>query len=85
MSTETKKQAVARLRLAAGYRVPVKPDPVPACRNCGHYACDHSDREGAKGVYFEIVNSRCLKHVFPVSRNTVCDTHQLRYKDWRDV
>ncbi len=84
---KSKSWVVNGLREFVNFRKVVVPTPevLPACRNCGHYACDHNDRQGAKGVYFEIANSRCLKHVFSVSRNTVCDSHAFRYKDRRDV
>lgn len=76
---------LASLRESVGYvAVPEKHVP-PACKNCGHYTCDADDREGRNGLYLERSNSRCLKHGFPVNRLAVCDSHQFRYKDKRDV
>lgn len=76
---------LANLRASVNYRKPAKPLPQPACKNCGYYLCDHEDREGAKGVYFETSNSRCRRHTMPVGRTSVCDTHEFKHADRRGV
>ncbi len=77
----------AALRKSVNFRKVDRPKPIipAACRNCAEYRCDHEDRQGAKGIYFQIANSRCVLHKFPVQRNTVCDSHMFKHDDRRDA
>lgn len=74
-------------RCKVAYRKAIQPTPqiVAACRNCTHYLCDHDDRESDKrGVYFQIVNSRCGLNKFSVQRNCVCRNHAFHHPSRSD-
>ena len=78
----------AQKRAAVNFRKVVRPVPetLPACRNCSAFRCDHDDRMGFGGqVLLRRTNLRCSDQGFSVSLDMVCDRHQYRHTDRRDV
>ena len=75
----------AQKRAAVNFRKVVHPIQ-PACRNCSSFRCDHDDRMGFGGqVLLRRTNLRCSDQGFSVSLDMVCDRHQYRHTDRRDV
>lgn len=78
----------AQKRAEVNYRKVVRPvSPIlPACRNCSAFRCDHDDRMGFGGqVQLRRTNMRCSNQGFSISLDMVCDRHQFRHADRRDV
>lgn len=54
--------------------------------DCGAFRCDHDDRMGFNGqIQLRRTNMRCIDQGFGVSLEMVCDRHQFRHADRRDV
>ncbi len=70
---------------AVNIRQSDKPPVMPACKNCKHHSYDAGERMGAKGEYFEKTNRRCTQLVIKVTTRLVCDLHEFRHADHRDV
>jgi hypothetical protein len=62
-----------------------KPPILAACRNCAHFAYDADDRMGARGLYLEKTKKRCALNRFSTTSNSVCDKHEFKHLDKRDV
>lgn len=78
----------AQRKAEVQYRRVVYPvrEILPACKNCSAFRCDHDDRMGSKGeLTLRRVNLRCSQFGFGVSLESVCDKHQFRHADRRDV
>ena len=78
----------AQRKTEVHYRKVVRPVPeiLPACRNCSAFRCDHDDRMGFNGqIQLRRTNMRCIDQGFGVSLEMVCDRHQFRHADRRDV
>lgn len=83
--TSTAAINTANLKASVSCRLADKPAIVAACKNCAFYQCDRDDRCGPRGMRLETTNSRCSAHKFPVGRTYVCDQHQFKHADRRDV
>lgn len=70
---------------AANFRKAEAPQVVPKCGNCKHFTYDANDRCGARGMYFEKANKRCTLLLAKVTSGNVCDEHDFRHHDKRDV
>lgn len=62
-----------------------KPPVMPACRNCKYFTYDACDRMGMRGDYIEKISKRCTLNEFNVTSNIVCDKHEFKHADKRDV
>lgn len=62
-----------------------KPSIMPACKNCKHFTYTASDRMGASGYYEEKIGKRCTLNDWKTTSNTLCDLHEFRHHDHRDV
>lgn len=77
----------AEVRGLVNYRKVVVPKPeiLPACKNCKHFAFDADDRQSFKGeLTFWKIKLRCKVLRVSVLNNCVCDTHEFCYSDRRD-
>lgn len=70
---------------AVNCRKAEKPPVMPACRNCKHFTYDAHDHMGARGHTVEKVGKRCVINKFNVTSNVLCDLHEFRHADRRDV
>jgi hypothetical protein len=70
---------------AVNIRKARKPEIVPACKNCKHFTYDASERMGMRGDYIEKMGKRCTSLAINVTSNLVCDLHEFRHVDHRDV
>ncbi|OFJ46407.1 hypothetical protein BA896_021885 [Janthinobacterium lividum] len=77
-------QKIDRARLV-NCRPAQKPPIMAACRNCKHFSYDASDRMGAKGPIVEKVGKFCTLNKFKTTSNVVCDGHEFRHADHRDI
>lgn len=62
-----------------------KPPVMPACRNCKQFTYDESERMGNAGYTSEKIGKRCTINKFRTTSNVVCDLHEYRHADKRDV
>lgn len=67
------------------FRKAPKAPIMPACRNCKHFTYDASEREGMRGAYTEKRGTRCTFHITTITSNILCDAHEFRHSDRRDV
>lgn len=74
-------------RQDVNYRKAVIPKPPIAavCGNCKHFTYDAEDREGPRGLYFEKTNKKCTLNKFSVTSKSVCDKHEFKHQDKRNV
>ena len=70
---------------AVNLRQADKPPVMPACKNCRYFTYDAADRMGSRGDYIEKTKKRCTSLVIKVTSSLVCDQHEFRHADKRDV
>lgn len=80
-AAETKQERARRINC----REAEKPPVMPACRNCKHFTYDASDRIGARGPIVEKIAKRCTLNDWNTTSNVLCDLHDFRHADRRDV
>lgn len=82
------KQKTLPAHQAVNFRKAVIPKPpiIAACRNCKHFTYDTDDRYGSRGILLmEKTRKRCPLNGFSVTSNSVCDKHEFKYEDQRDI
>lgn len=79
--TETPQERARRINC----RPAEKPPVMPACRNCKSFTYDASDRMGARGPIVEKIAKRCTLNGWNTTSNVLCDLHEFRHADRRDV
>lgn len=87
MARDTNQIAAAERRRRVNYRKVIVPKPeiLPACKNCTHFAYDADDRENFKGeITFRKVRLHCVVLKTPVLNNCVCDEHDFYHADRSD-
>ena len=61
------------------------PPVMPACRNCKNFTYVTDDRKGVRGMYLEKSGRRCTELNIKVAGRLVCDLHEFKHPDRRDV